>query len=132
MNIVKKAVLLVIVWLLLLSGGAVAKNNDGIPYEIHFDSETQETYPLQEQLKKTYRDLMDGIQEESRYTVLVHNLSMFEETEDTLKIKADMKNGTLMIRVGDGKGCEVRGTLNDWNYCVAKVEPKSWLASLFS
>ena len=51
------------VWLCLLSGGAVARNKEGVAYEIHFDSDTIQTYPLQQQLQETYEQLMQGIQE---------------------------------------------------------------------
>lgn len=124
----KKFVVVTLLWLCLLSGGAVARNSEGIPYEIRFDSDTIETYPLQKQLQDTYNQLLSGIQEESSYTVLVHNLSMFE-SED---VHAQMQQGTLVIRQGDGKGALVKGTLARWKACVAEVEPRSWLASLFS
>ena len=124
----KKMIVLTAVWLCLLGGGAIARNSEGIPYEIYFDSDTVETYPLQSQLQDTYNELISGIQEESRYTVLVHSLSMFESTD----VEVQMKQGTLVVKEGDGKGALVKGTLAKWNYCVAQVEPKSWLASLFS
>ena len=89
----KKCVLLTIVWLCLLSGGAVARNKEGVAYEIRFDSDTIQTYPLQQQLQETYEQLMQGIQEESSYTVLIHNLSMFE-SED---VRVRMQQGTLQV-----------------------------------
>ena len=92
----KKCVLLTMVWLCLLSGGAVARNKEGVAYEIHFDSDTIQTYPLQQQLQETYEQLMQGIQEESSYTVLVHNLSMFE-SED---VRVRMQQGTLQVWQG--------------------------------
>lgn len=124
----KKCVLLTMVWLCLLSGGAVARNKEGVAYEIHFDSDTIQTYPLQQQLQETYEQLMQGIQEESSYTVLVHNLSMFE-SED---VRVRMQQGILQVWQGDGKGAVVKGKLAKWKACVAEVEPRSWFASLFS
>ena len=124
----KQIGLFTIAWLCLLSGGVVAKDKESIAYEIHFDSDTKETYPLQKKLQDTYADLMMGIQKDSRYTVLVHNLSLFESQD----VKAGMEQGTLQITQGDGDGALVKGTLAKWNYCVAEVEPKSWFASLFS
>ena len=124
----KKIVVITMMWLLVLSGGVIARNSEGVPFEMHFDSDCAETYPFQKQMQDTYQKLMMGIQKDSRYTVLVHNLSLFESEDVT----AQMKMGTLVLTQGDGKGATVEGTLAQWNYCVAEVEPKSWLASLFS
>ena len=113
------------------------KENESIPLlgrwaqligTIHFDRDTKETYPLQEQLQETYEQLMRGIQKDSRYTVLVHNLSLFESDD----VQAKMEQDRLVLTQGDGRGASVSGTLADWSYCVAQVEPKSWLESLFS
>ena len=43
-----------------------------------------------------------------------------------------MEQDRLVLTQGDGRGASVSGTLADWSYCVAQVEPKSWLESLFS
>ena len=75
-----------------------------------------------------YEQLMQGIQEESSYTVMIHNLSMFE-SED---VRVRMQQGTLQVWQGDGKGAVVKGKLAKWKACVAEVEPRSWFASLFS
>ena len=83
---------------------------------------------MQEQLQETYRSgQMRGIQKDSRYTVLVHNLSLFESDD----VQAKMEQDRLVLTQGDGRGASVSGTLADWSYCVAQVEPKSWLESLF-
>ena len=124
----KKACILVVLWLCVLSGGVAAGTAEGIAYTIYFDRDTKETYPLQELVQDTYEKLMRGIQKDSRYTVLVHNLSLFE-TDD---VKAEMEQDRLVVTQGDGRGACVSGTLVQWDHCVAQVEPKSWLASLFS
>ena len=124
----KKAFVLVALWLCVLSGGVAAGTAEGVAYTIHFDRDTKETYPLQEQLQETYEQLMRGIQKDSRYTVLVHNLSLFESDD----VQAKMEQDRLVLTQGDGRGASVSGTLADWSYCVAQVEPKSWLDSLFS
>ena len=64
----KKAFVLVALWLCVLSGGVAAGTAEGVAYTIHFDRDTKETYPLQEQLQETYEQLMRGIQKDSRYT----------------------------------------------------------------
>ena len=48
----KKAFVLVALWLCVLSGGVAAGTAAGVAYTIHFDRDTKEPYPLQEQLQK--------------------------------------------------------------------------------
>ncbi len=124
----RRFILLTTLWLLVLGSSVIAGNKEGIPFEIYYDSDCVETYPIQQSMQETYQTLMMGIQTESRYTVLVHNLSMFEQED----VQAQLEQGTLVLTQGDGKGALVKGTLAKWSYCVAEVEPKSWLASFFS
>lgn len=99
----KKAFVLVALWLCVLSGGVAAGTAEGVAYTIHFDRDTKETYPLQEQLQETYEQLMRGIQKDSRYTVLVHNLSLFESDD----VQAKMEQDRLVLTQGDGRGASV-------------------------
>ena len=124
----KKACILVVLWLCVLSGGVAAGTAEASRTRSILTGIPKRTYPLQEQVQDTYEKLMRGIQKDSRYTVLVHNLSLFE-TDD---VKAEMEQDRLVVTQGDGRGACVSGTLVQWDHCVAQVEPKSWLASLFS
>lgn len=124
----KKGIALLCIWLVVLGTGVIAKDSEGFAYTIYFDSETDETWPLQEEMQAIYGRMMQGINKESRYTMLVHNLSRFE----TKDVRARLKNSTLILTQGDGKGARISGRLANWKYCAAEVEPRSWLASLFS
>ena len=124
----KQFALFTIVWLCLLSGGVVAKDKEGVAYENTRSRVYKRNVSIAKKITRYVCGFDDGIQKDSRYTVLVHNLSLFESQN----VKAGMEQGTLQITQGDGEGALVKGTLAKWNYCVAEVEPKSWFASLFS
>ena len=53
------------IWLAVLMTIMTCSSKTSLQYEIHFDSTTQKTYPLKEEMQDAYTELVSGVHEES-------------------------------------------------------------------
>lgn len=113
-------------WLCLCSVHIYSKTRP-IQFEIHYDSQTKQTYTIKKEMQETFDDLVSGLHAESQKVMLSHNIEKFS----TEKVKAEWKEKLILIE-GDGKGSVIEGELVQREYCMEKVQPRSLLQELFS
>lgn len=122
----KKMMMVLAVWFIVAVSLIYGKAHTALEFEICYDSKTEATYPLKEEIEMKYAELVEGIHEESYLAMLRSNLSQFQ-IQDNLQISFDQR---LRIVEGDGKGEVIRGQLEAYQICMPKVEPQSLLSDL--
>lgn len=114
------------VWLLACTGNIYSKTRP-LEFEIHYDSQSKQTYEIKKQMQEAFDELVSGLHAESQSTMVRRNLDHFE-VEDRITAAWDDK---LILIEGDGAGDRVDGELTQSTYCIEKVQPRSFLQSLF-
>ena len=116
------------IWLAVLMTIMTCSSKTSLQYEIHFDSTTQKTYQLKVEMQDAYTELVSGVHEESYILMVLHNLDMFEVSDN---VHAKWEKNHLHIIEGDGKGTTITGELVAQSVCMPKVQPRSFLQELF-
>lgn len=124
----KKTMLLMIVWAMLLQGMVSLKADSNFEYVLSFDSHTKDTYIVKKEIQDIYNELVYGIQKESHTALVLQNKAYFAYKED---IKVAWRKGKLHIKEGDGKGGKVYGEFREESMCMAEVKPRSLFLELF-
>ena len=125
----KKFIVIVTCWLMILMVAVQVNAVSGIEYEIQFDSKTKHTYEIKQKIEEIYSKLVRNVHKESYVVMVLHNKEMFAYKKD---MKALWKDNTLVIIEGDGHGDHIQGNLSADQTCIPNVQPKSLLAELFS
>ena len=105
----------------------IYSRNQSLEYEIHYDSHTKQTYEIKEKMQKTFDDLVSNVHTDSQGLMVLHNIEKFSYPN----IKAEWKDKLVLIE-GDGKGSIIEGDLKTRQYCMDKVQPRSFIQELFA
>lgn len=124
----KKAWILccMLLWMFVCSVHIYSRNQS-LEYEIHYDSHTKQTYEIKEKMQKTFDDLVSNVHTDSQGLMVLHNIEKFSYPN----IKAEWKDKLVLIE-GDGKGSIIEGDLKTRQYCMDKVQPRSFIQELFA
>lgn len=123
----KKAgiVLSVLLWISFCSIHIYSRTQP-LEFEIHYDSHTKRTYEIKGRMQETFNDIVSGIHVDGQVLMIIHNIEKFSYGE----VKASWDNKLILVE-GDGKGSIVDGELTLTQYCMDKVQPRSFLQKLF-
>lgn len=123
----KKAgiVISILMWISICSVHIYSRTQP-LEFEIHYDSHTNKTYEIKKQMQQTFEELVSGIHTDEQGLMVLHNIERFSYDD----VKASWDNKLLLVE-GDGKGSMIEGELTLAQYCMEKVQPRSFLQKLF-
>lgn len=113
-------------WFMVLSVGVMSKDQPMV-YEIQFDTKTQNSAEIKNEVLARYAKLIRGVHEESEAVLLKDNLMEFMWNSD---MKAEFSGNTLRIIIGNGSGILITGDLTPQEVCLPEVKTKSLLQEL--
>lgn len=113
-------------WFMVLSVGVMSKDQPMV-YEIQFDTKTQNSAEIKNEVLTRYAKLIRGVHEESEAVLLKDNLMEFMWDSD---MKAELSGNTLRIIIGNGSGILITGDLTPQEVCLPEVKTKSLLQEL--
>lgn len=113
-------------WFMVLSVGVMSKDQPMV-YEIQFDTKTQNSAEIKNEVLARYAKLIRGVHEESEAVLLKDNLMEFMWDSD---MKAELSGNTLRIIIGNGSGILITGDLTPQEVCLPEVKTKSLLQEL--
>lgn len=113
-------------WFMVLSVGVMSKDQQMV-YEIQFDTKTQNSAEIKNEVLARYAKLIRGVHEESEAVLLKDNLMEFMWDSD---MKAELSGNTLRIIIGNGSGILITGDLTPQEVCLPEVKTKSLLQEL--
>lgn len=114
-------------WLCVLGCVVNSKPND-LTYRIYFDTNSNNTAKIKQEILDHYRELVRGVHEESEAVLIAHNLDYFMWQDN---MKAQWDSGELIVTIGDGNGALISGDLEANETCLPEVKTKSWLMEWF-
>lgn len=114
-------------WFMVLSVGVMSKDQP-MAYEIQFDTKTQNSAEIKNEVLARYAKLIRGVHEESEAVLLKDNLMEFMWDSD---MKAELSGNTLRIIIGNGSGILITGDLTPQEVCLPEVKTKSLIQELF-
>ena len=109
------------IWFVVVISIICGNARSAITFTIFYDSQTESTYPLKDEIEMKYSELVEGIHETSYLSMVRSNLNYFK-VQDNLNISFDNE---LVIQEGDGKGEVISGTLEAYQICLPPIQPKS-------
>lgn len=123
----KKAgiVLSILLWISLCSVHIYSRTQP-LEFEIHYDSHTKRTYEIKERMQETFNEIVSGIHADGQVLMMIHNIEKFSYGE----VKASWNHKLILVE-GDGKGSIIDGELTLTQYCMDKVQPRSFFQKLF-
>lgn len=113
-------------WFMVLSVGVMSKDQPMV-YEIQFDTKTQNSAEIKNEVLARYAKLIRGVHEESEAVLLKDNLMEFMWDSD---MKAELSGNTLRIIIGNGSGILITGDLTPQEVCLPEVKTKSLIQEL--
>lgn len=124
----KRFMIVVCVWAMVLATMIDSRAKNEAAFIIYTDSNNTQTYEIKQKIQIIYSDMMDGLLNESRDVMLLHNVKQFAYKKD---MQAIFKKQTLRIIEGDGLGDVIKGDLALDMSCTKQVEPRSFIKELF-
>lgn len=123
---IKVYVVIASLWLMVLSVQVMSKNQP-MMYEIQFDSKTENSAEVKNEVLSRYAKLIRGVHEEHEAVLLKDNLQEFMWTQS---MRAELNGNTMRITIGDGLGVLISGDLTPQEICLPEVKTKSLIQEL--
>lgn len=123
---IKVYVVIASLWLMVLSVQVMSKNQP-MMYEIQFDSKTENSAEIKNEVLSRYAKLIRGVHEESEAVLLKDNLNEFMWKSN---MDASLNGNTLRIIIGNGTGVLITGDLSPQEICLPEVKTKSLIQEL--
>lgn len=105
----------------------VMSKNQPMMYEIQFDSKTENSAEVKNEVLSRYAKLIRGVHEEHEAVLLKDNLQEFMWTQS---MRAELNGNTMRITIGDGLGVLISGDLTPQEICLPEVKTKSLIQEL--
>lgn len=123
---IKVYLVMAALWCMVLSVGVMSKNQP-MMYEIQFDSKTENSAEIKNEVLSRYAKLIRGVHEESEAVLLKDNLNEFMWKSN---MDASLNGNTLRIIIGNGTGILITGDLSPQEICLPEVKTKSLIQEL--
>lgn len=123
---IKVYVVIASLWLMVLSVQVMSKNQP-MMYEIQFDSKTENSAEVKNEVLSRYAKLIRGVHEEHEAVLLKDNLQEFMWMQS---MRAELNGNTMRITIGDGLGVLISGDLTPQENCLPEVKTKSLIQEL--
>lgn len=123
---IKVYLVMAALWCMVLSVGVMSKNQP-MMYEIQFDSKTENSAEIKNEVLSRYTKLIRGVHEESEAVLLKDNLNEFMWKSN---MDASLNGNTLRIIIGNGTGVLITGDLSPQEICLPEVKTKSLIQEL--
>lgn len=111
------------IWLCVL-GCAVNSKASTLTYTVYFDTNSNNSAEVKQEILNNYRELIRGVHEESEAVLVAHNLAYFMWND---QMDAKWDSGELIVTIGNGQGAVIHGDLEANETCLPEVKTKSWL-----